>query len=130
MSERQPQRDNKRTPITGRRNKLTVKGKDPNYEYRIVNTADGRPDDLAEAGYEIVKTDGKHTVGDKRVATPKGLGSDIEVSVGQGEKAVLMRQKKEWYDEDQKAKQKDIDAIEQTIRTPNIEGLFGEVKIG
>ena len=129
MSERQAKRENKRTPINGRRGKLNVKGKDPAYEYRVVNNIDDRVEDFLAAGYELVKNDGTHKVGDKRVATPGSLDSNVEFSVGGGDKAILMRIKKEWYDEDQKAKQRGIDELESTIRNPNTEGIHGKVEI-
>ncbi len=128
-NERTAKRENKRTPINGRRGKLNVKGKDPDFTYRVVNVVDDRVQEFIEAGYELVKDDGIHKVGDKRVATPNGLDSALEISVGGGSKAVLMRIKNEWYEEDQAAKQKAVDDIEQTIREPNIEGKFGKVEI-
>lgn len=129
MDKRAPARENKRTPINGRRGKLNVKGKDPTYEYRVVNNVDDRVAEFLEAGYELVKNDGSHIIGDKRVATPGSLDSNMEISVGGGDKAVLMRIKKEWYDEDQAAKQAGIDELENTIRTPNIEGSYGKIEI-
>ena len=108
-------RQSRRTPISGYRNPLTVKGKDPEYEYRIVNDVDGRIDDLREVGYEVV-TDSKHKIGDKRVATPTKEGSPITKHVGNGITGVLMRIKKEWFDEDQDAKQQKVKDIEQSMK--------------
>ncbi len=126
----QSKRENKRTPIHGRRNKLTVKGQDPAYQYRVVNATDekgndtGRVQDFQDAGYEVVTDDVK--IGDKRVATAKQVGSPVEISVGQGVKAVLMRIKKEWYDEDQAAKAASIAETEQSM---NKAGDYGKVEI-
>lgn len=108
----------KRTPLNVR-NRLSVRDKDPNYVYRIVNLTDAhggdRLQDFIEQGYEIDPVNnGK--VGDKRVDAGKGVGSIPEFSVGQGRKAVVMRQKKEWFEEDQAAKQAIVDASEQTMR--------------
>ena len=74
----------RRTPI-GRRNKLSVENRDPNYHYRIVNDVDGRVQDMIDLDYEIDPTT---TVGDKRVDTPSPLGSAKQISVGGGIKAV------------------------------------------
>ncbi len=115
-----------RAQITGRRNKLTVVGKEPDFEYRIVNDTDSRILELQERGYEVVT----HTaeVGDKRVGVPKKEGSPVEISVGGGKKAYLMRIKKEWYDEDQAAKQADIDATEQALKSTS-NSDYGKVEI-
>jgi len=104
----------KRTPI-GQRNRLTVKDKDPNYFYRIVNTTDGsgsdRIEDFKEAGYEVVD----NKVGDKRVDTTSGLGKNPDFSVGNGIKAVVMRIPREYYEEDQAAKMAHLKAVEDTM---------------
>lgn len=102
----------KRTPIAGR-NRLSLKERDPNYHYRIVNDVDDRIDQFLERGWEVVK-DAK--VGDKRVDNPTGVGSVNTISVGQGIKAVTMRLRKEDYDADQNAKQAEVDASEETMR--------------
>ena len=117
-----------RTPV-GTRNILTVKGKDPEYEYRIVNDVEDRITQFQEAGYEIVQSDSVD-VGDKRAASGTSVGSAKSLSVGQGTKAFVMRIKKEWYDEDQRAKQKQIAATESAIKEPSLNGSdYGNVKV-
>tara|TARA_R110000868_G_scaffold403088_1_gene679953 strand:- start:3734 stop:4141 length:408 start_codon:yes stop_codon:yes gene_type:complete len=117
-----------RTPV-GTRNILTVKGKDPAYEYRIVNDVEDRITQFQEAGYEIVQSDSVD-VGDKRAASGTSVGSAKSLSVGQGTKAFVMRIKKEWYDEDQRAKQKQIAATESAIKEPSLNGSdYGNVKV-
>jgi hypothetical protein len=108
----------RRTPITVR-NRLSVKDRDPNYHYRIVNVKDDRIEQFQEQGYEIVQAT---QVGDKQVDNPSTLGSGTEVSVGQGMKAVLMRIPKEWYQEDQTAKQAQIDELEATMKADATKG--------
>lgn len=104
----------KRTPIAGR-NVLTVNGKEPGYEYRIVNDAGDRIAQFLDAGYELVDASAV-TVGDKRVnkATPEG--TKAQVSVGKGDKAFVMRIKSDFYQEDQEAKREHINRLEQTIK--------------
>lgn len=93
-----------RTPIhDGFRSRLSVQGKDPNYEYRIVNDTPGRIDKFKEAGYEVVE-DENVTIGDRRLTAPSQQGSAKTVSVGQGITGVLMKIKREWWEEDQAAK--------------------------
>ena len=101
----------RRSPI-GKRNRLSVENQDPNFAYRIVNDADGRVQDLIDQDYEIVP-DSK--VGDKRVDSPSGLGSAKLISVGQGMKAVVMRKRRDWYDQDQAEKQKQIMELEASM---------------
>lgn len=105
----------RRTPINGTRNILTVRGKEPGFEYRIVNDDGDRVSQFQERGYELV-TDSSVQVGDRRIANPTQEGSAIEVSVGGGKKAFLMRIKKEWYDEDQAAKQEYVNETEAGIK--------------
>ena len=105
----------KRTPVEGYRNRLGVRGKDPAFEYRIVNDIDDRVERFKEAGWEPV-TDDNVSIGDRRVGLPTEAGTVKTVSVGGGTTGVLMRIKKEWFDEDQKAKAKRVDALENTTR--------------
>lgn len=117
-----------RTPI-GTRNILTVKGKDPNYEYRIVNDVEDRITQFQEAGYEVVQSESVD-VGDKRAASGTSIGSAKTLSVGQGTKAYVMRIKKEWYEEDQRAKQGQIAATESAIKDPTLNGGdYGSTKL-
>ena len=102
----------KRTPIA-KRDILSVQGKDPNFHYRIVNDSGDRIQNFKEAGYEPVLASDVR-IGDKRVNSATPEGSLAQVSVGGGQKALLMRIPKEWYDEDQAAKQTEINRLEQS----------------
>lgn len=120
----------RRTPINGTRNRLSVRGKEDGYVYRFVNDIDDRIQSFQEMGYEIV-TNSDLTVGDKRVATPTAEGSPQKVSVGQGVQAYLMRQKQEWFDEDQKAKQAQVNELESSMkREAQSAGFYGKLNIG
>jgi hypothetical protein len=120
----------RRSPINGVRNKLNVRGQEPGYVYRIVNDIEDRVQSLQEMGYEIV-TDKGVTVGDKRIANPTQEGSPVKVSVGQGVQAYVMRQKQEWFDEDQKAKNARNDELEaQMKREAKDAGFYGKLQIG
>lgn len=117
-----------RAPIGGKRDILAVKGKDPNYQYRIVNDNESRIQDLKERGYEIVTHDVQ--VGDKRVGTPKQEGSPVQIDVKNGLKAYLMRIKREWFEEDKKAKALEVDRSEDAIRQSTSEdGNYGKIDI-
>ena len=117
----------KRTPVTERQ-VLSVKGKEPGYVYRIVNDLGDRVAQFQEQGYELVD-DKDIKVGDRRIAQVKAEGTKAQVSVGQGVKAYVMRQKQEWYDEDQAAKQARVDELEQATKQQATSGTYGKLEI-
>lgn len=120
----------RRSPLAGKQ-RLSVKNKEDGYVYRIVNanleSDPDRVENLIEQGYEIVPKDKLGPVGDKRVDNASAPGSASQISVGQGTKAVVMRQKKDWYDEDQAVKQAQLNAVEQTMKKAKSD--FGDVII-
>ena len=116
-----------RTPVS-QRNVLTVKGKDPNYVYRVVNDVDDRVAQFLEGGYELVENE-THDVGDKRVSQGTSIGSKKIFSVGQGVKGHLMRIRKEWYEEDQNRKQQFVDKQEASIKEKALDGNYGKLEI-
>jgi len=105
----------RRVPINGVRNVLTVQGKDPAFEYRIVNDEGDRVAQFESQGYEIV-SDQTIKVGDRRVANPTKEGAAVQVSVGNGVKAYVMRIKKEFYAEDQASKQARVNEQEAAMK--------------
>lgn len=108
----------RRTPVEGARDILAVNEQDPNYVYRWVADDPQRPgriDRLKERGYEVV-TD-KVEVGQKVVDRATRTGSATTRTGGGGIILVLMRIPREWFDEDQKAKQDGVDAQETRMKT-------------
>ena len=105
----------KRIPIAAR-NRLDVKNREPGYVYRIVNDEDDRVERLQQAGYEIAPKESVGAVGNRRVDGATPLGSSAHFSVGKGVQAVVMRQKLEYYQEDQNTKQAEIDQLEATMK--------------
>lgn len=117
----------RRTPV-GARNILTVEGKELGYEYRIVNDEGDRVEQFKAAGYDVVSASDV-TVGDRRITKASAEGSAAQVSVGGGMKAVVMRIKKEWYDEDQAAKMRQVDDSEAATKQEAIQGSdYGQVR--
>jgi len=102
-----------RIPVGGPRSILSVPDLDPNYSYRWVRDDIGRIDIFKQGGYEVVVRD--HEVGQPAVDKGTRLASAYTQTRGSST-LVLMRIPKEWYDEDQKAKQDEIDALEATMR--------------
>jgi hypothetical protein len=118
----------KRQPV-GHRNRLTVADKDPNYVYRWVNAnADGgdRPAILAESGYEFVPKSQARKA-NVRVSDAGPLGTYETTPGGSGDTLVLMRQKREYYDEDQVAKQARVDKTE-AAQKKRPDDFYGKVQ--
>ena len=60
-------------------------------------------------------------------ASPEGSVSQL--SVGQGQKAFVVRIRKEWYDADQAAKQKRVDELEASTKLKALDGTYGKLEI-
>ena len=118
-----------RTSIDGIRQKLNVRGKDPDFHYRVVNDVDSNVQDYIDRGYEIV-TDNSVQVGDKRVANPSQEGTTAKISVGQGVKAYVMRIKKEWHEEDRAEHNARLDEMEKQLhREAKEQNFYGKLDI-
>ena len=120
-----PKRE-RRTPTAGLRDKLTVYDKDANFHYRWVRNDEGRVRWFQERGYEIVTQ--SHEVGEKAVDSGTQLGSAVTKFGGGTVTLILMRIPKEWFDEDQAAKEDAIAATEATMKRPG-EGGYGRFDI-
>lgn len=127
---KKPAQRQRRSPLDGARDILTVYGKDPNFVYRWVRNDEGRIQWFQERGYEVVTRD--HEVGQTAVDSGSKLGSAVTKFGGGTVTLVLMRIPKEWYDEDQAAKEASIAATEKAMQDPNIQvggsggyGTFG-----
>jgi hypothetical protein len=116
-----------RVPVS-QRNILTVKGKDPNYEYRVVNDTEDRIAQFLDGGYELVDK-ASVDVGDKRVSQGTSVGSKKVFSVGQGVKGHLMRIPRELYEEDQRNKQAFVNLQEASIKEKALDGNYGTLDI-
>ena len=116
-----------RTPLANR-SVLAVKGKEPGFEYRIVNDVGDRVEMFKSMGYEVVADDSVQ-IGERRIANSSREGSPVQVSVVGGTKAFLMRQKKEWFEEDQSTKEARLKDQEQAMRTDATKGMYGKLTI-
>jgi len=122
-----PRGRTQRVPV-GTRNVLTVAGKDANYEYRVINDSGDRVQEFLDAGYELVENSSVR-VGDKRVNSASSEGSVSQISVGQGQKAFVVRIKKEWYEEDQARKQIKVNEMENATKAKALDGTYGKLEI-
>jgi hypothetical protein len=132
-----------RVPMHKQRSRMTIpelEERFPDYVFRYVNETDSfghRIPRLERAGWQVATEVVK--VGDEQVKnTNASLGDGARLQVGldsQGRPryAVLMCQLREYYDEDQAAKQGLIDEKEaqifRTLHDKSDGGVYGEVKI-
>jgi hypothetical protein len=111
------------------RGPLTISGeKDSNFVYRFVNDVGSRVDQLKQAGYEMV-TDENLVVGEARVSDAGQHGSAKRVVSKDGTVSYLMRQKKEWFEEDKAAKRERNDEITNQIKSKAADGMYGSIKM-
>ena len=102
--------------------------KDPNYEYRFVNDTGSRIANFQAMGYELVD-DVCLKVGDARVDNPSDVGSAKRVISNDGTTSFLMRIKKEYFEEDQRAKAEQIAETEQAMKQDASQGMYGSLKV-
>lgn len=126
---RQGKGRSKRVPLGTPRSKLAVEGKDPNYAYRWVNDQGGRIQQAEQADYEFVGA-GEVTVG-SGVDRNSEVGDRVSQIVGTKEdgspmRAYLMRIKREFYEEDQVEKQKEVNAKDAAIQSGSVSGQPGQ----
>ena len=116
---------NVRQPL-GQRNRLSFKGLDDDYNYRVINDKDDRLANALEGGYEFVES--KEELGDKTVATAKSMDSRVAKPVGGGVTGYLMRIPKKFYDEDQAAKEASLKETEAQMRPEktDVEDAYGK----
>ena len=118
-----------RTPVSGNRDILNVKGTDDGFVYRWVNDTDDRIQMFEKGGYE--KVDHEVEIGSVAVNRATTVGKTVTKNVGKGTEAHLMRIKREWYDEDQANKQTQVDDTEAAMKqqlNSGSDGQYGKVK--
>ena len=121
-----------RIPVSGNRDVLTVYNKEDGYFYRWVLDRGNRIEIFKQGGYEVAPDNGL-MVGDARLATTNEHGSAVIAKGHDGQPLVLMRIKKEWYDEDQDAKSEEIEAMENSMKSANqnrADGKYGSFYMG
>ncbi len=124
-------RSSMRVPIGGSRNITNVNDTPEGFVDRWVNDSSGRVERFRQAGYENVSS---ASVGDSGVDNTHAEGGAVSRDMGLGVTAYLMRQRADYYKEDQEAKQKTVRASEDSIRrdvdNKLNDGHYGSVSIG
>jgi len=123
-------RERKRIPLA-QRNILKYPDRE-GYRRRVVNDIDDRIERYREAGWEVVHgTD--QPGGDPRAGEPTQFGTAVGKQVGGGIRGVLMEIPEEWYEEDFRSRQDNIDRQEAEMMRnrpgPGPDGMYGEVRI-
>ena len=124
---------NKKKPTRstlGRRDTLAVRGlkDEAEYYYRWVNDVDQRITSLLEDGYTFVDKKGL-TAGDLTVESARGTDSLMRKGVGRGVVAYLMKIPRETYDAYKAEEQREIDALEATMKERKSGGAYGTIDI-
>lgn len=117
----------RRTPL-GQKQILSLRNKEPGYAYRFVNDTGDRVQRFLDAGWEIVSAKDVE-IGDKRINGVAPEGTNAMASVGQGIKAYVLRIKDEWYEEDQAAKQAEVNRLEEATRQEALSGTYGKLDL-
>jgi len=118
-----------RTPIGAKRDITAVHNTPDGYVDRWVNDDPGRVEKFKQAGYENVDT---AKVGSSDDHSEQGV---VSRDMGKGITAYLMRQRKDYFNEDQAEKQRYVDSTEESMRKKKIkpnestDGTYGEVRI-
>lgn len=116
----------KRTRV-GQRNVLSVSNQDPNYVYRVVRNEGDRIEVFKEAGYETVDAS-THRVGDRRTDSAANSGSIATAHLGGGLQGVVMRIPREYYNEDQDAKEAYNREVETGMKSENQTEFYGTIQ--
>lgn len=120
-----------RMPIGVRRDITAVKDTPTHSVDRWVNDVPGRVEIFRQAGYENVE---QACVGDSGVDGTHSSNGVVSRDMGQGTTAYLMRQRREYFDQDQAEKQRHINEGEEAMRRDKNDtrddGFTGEIKIG
>lgn len=138
LSSNKPKRTRLRTK-SGARDILNIVGTDPDYVYRFVADRPGRIHLKMDEGWEIVdrkdmEARGFRGVGDSRVNQGHEVSSQVTVRSGE-EVLVLMRQPREFHEEDKAEVHSYLDEIESQLTREHDDKhladdrLFGKAKV-
>lgn len=126
-------REAKRVPIGAQRDITNVHDTPEGFKDRWVNDDGDRVNKFKAAGYEMVDA---AKMGSSNVDGSHSENGAVSKDMGKGVTAYLMRQREEYYAEDQAEKQKIVDRSEDSMRRKKVnaqdstDGNYGEVKIG
>ena len=110
-----------RNVFNGTVGKLTVRGTIPGYHLHILNDLPGRIDLAVQGGYEFVLANEIESVTTNVSSRNTDVGDKVRFLVGKNDTgtplyAYLMKQRLEWYDEDQAALAEKNQKIDDAIK--------------
>lgn len=108
----------------GKRNRLEIVNKDPAREYRLIDSDPARLWQFDQAGWRVEDV-AKHLPGTQRVDLSTPI--DNAIPVGGGSKQVLVSIEKEYFEQDQKIKQDEINEMEKGLKPSD--GFYGKINI-
>ena len=118
----------RRIPVSSNRDILTVKRIPKDKVSRWVNDKEDRLFKFLQGGWEFVTDEGT-VVGEKTVDASRGVGTVVHRQVGGGVTAYLMVIDRELYEEDQLAKQDNVDEKEADLyREMKSKNYYGDIK--
>lgn len=110
----------------GVRNRLEIINKQPDREYRLIDSDPARVWQFEQAGW-VVEDVAKHLPGAQRVDNTKPV--DNSIPVGGGAKQILVSIEKEFAEEDRKVRQDEITRVEDSLKNKTSEGFYGKIDI-
>ena len=122
-----------RVPVSGNRDILTLKNEDPDFVYYWVldnNEKGTRIMKFLNAGYIFVTDKEGLVIGEDMVYKSNNVGTVIRYPNPDGRFLYLMKQRRDWYEEDKANKMEQVDELEQSMAEPDVEGKYGSIKIG
>ena len=133
---RQETRQGTRVPVASNRAPLAVQGFDhENFAGRWVDDRDDRIAMFLEAGYEFVDKSVRADGNEKTIDSSSGLDSRLKKPGGQGKTLYAMQLPRKFYNEDQLAKQRELDEIERAMARPGYGSVddgvdYGKISLG
>jgi hypothetical protein len=110
--------------------KLGVVNPEPGYKYYVENDDGDKIAKRQSLGWEVVES-GNEAGTYMGAINPKEVGTAVQTTVNPwGTKGVLMKQREEWWQEDQDFKAKQIDKSEEALfrKLKEEEGRTGDIK--
>jgi hypothetical protein len=119
-----------RVPVHGSKEKFKFRGLDhKNFYYRLVRNDPDRIQKFLEADYVFVNKNGS-VKSDSTVDSSAGTDSLFEIAGGLGVTLVLMALPRDLWEQDQKAKQLQVDELEESMKQQLMEERYGKVDMG
>lgn len=117
----------RRSAFNGTEAKLSVRNEIPGYHLHVLTDTGGRIQEAMDSGYEFVRPDEVGGVSENVVSRNGDLGERIRYLVnpraeGSEQYGYLMKQRLEWYEEDQAELQAKNNRIDTAVRSGKITG--------